>query len=262
MVTRELVESLYEIKDGEFYHKPKLEVDARTKEWNKRYSGKKAGHIHGGSCYKVRINNKEYKVSDILDMFETGVFVVKTRENYRFEALKYSRNIDVIGYQQWCGIISRLNNSKLYTNVSISDDFLDFDTYLEWAKEQIGFNTYDDAGMLYHIDKDLLSKPNNMIYSKDTCLFIPQEINTMCKLSRNSNLKKGVQFLKGRKKPYRAYINIDGKSTGLGYYYTEEEANAQYKIARLSRIDDLYLKYKDKVDPRVWDALRSDIWCA
>ena len=42
MLTRELVESLYEIKDGEFYHKPKLEVDARTKEWNKRYAGKKA----------------------------------------------------------------------------------------------------------------------------------------------------------------------------------------------------------------------------
>ena len=51
MVTRELVESLYEIKDGEFYHKPKLEVDARTKEWNKRYSGKKAGHVDG--CEEV-----------------------------------------------------------------------------------------------------------------------------------------------------------------------------------------------------------------
>ena len=74
--------------------------------------------------------------------------------------------------------------------------------------------------------------------------------------------KKSVQFLKGKKKPYRAYINIVGKSIGLGYYYTEEEANAQYKIARHNRIDDLYLKYKDKVDTRVWDAIRSDIWCA
>ena len=261
MLTRELVESLFDIKEGEFYHKPKLEADARTKEWNRRYAGKKAGHIHGGSCYKVRINNKEHKVSDILDMFETGVFVVKTRENYRFEALKYSRNLDVVGYQQWRGIISRLNNSKLYTNVSISDEFLDFDKYLEWAKDQIGFNTYDDDGLLYHIDKDLISEPDNLIYSKDTCLFIPLELNLMCKPSRNSNLKKGVQFQKGKKKPYRAYININGKSTGLGYYYTEEEANEHYKIARLSRIDDLYLKYKDKVDSRVWNAIRSDIWC-
>ena len=73
----------------------------------------------------------------------------------------------------------------------------------------------------------------------------------MCKPSRNSDLKKGAQFQKGRKKPYRAYININGKPIGLGYYYTEEEANVQYKIARLNRIDDLYLKYKDKVDPRV-----------
>ena len=83
----------------------------------------------------------------------------------------------------------------------------------------------------------------------------------MCKPSRNSNLKKGVQFQKCKKKPYRAYINIDGKPIGLGYYYTEEEANERYKIARLNRIDDLYIKYKDKVDTRVWNALRSDIWC-
>ena len=32
MLTRELVESLFDIKDGEFYHKPKLEVDPRV--WN------------------------------------------------------------------------------------------------------------------------------------------------------------------------------------------------------------------------------------
>ena len=262
MITKELVESLFEIKNGEFYHKPKLEVDGRTKEWNKRYAGKKAGHIHGGYSYKVRINNKEHKVSDILDMFETGLFVAKPREKYRFEALKYSRNLDVIGYQQWFGIIGRVKRDKLYANVSISNDFLDFDNYLEWTKEQIGFNTYDDNGLLYNIDKDLLSKPDNLMYSKDTCLFIPLELNLMCKPTRNSNLKKGVQFLKDRKKPYRAYINIDGKSKGLGYYYTEEEDNAQYKIARHNRIDVLYLKYKDKVDPRVWDALRSDIWCA
>ena len=261
MLTRELVESLFDIKDGEFYHKPKLEVDAKTKEWNKRYAGKKAGHVDGVGRDRVGIKDKWYKVSDIFDMFETGVFCVKIREKYRFEALKYSRNLDVVGYQQWLGIIWRIKRSKLYTDVSISDDFLDFDTYLEWAKEQIGFNTYDDDGLLYHIDKDLLSKPDNLIYSKDTCLFIPQELNVMCKPTRNSNLKKGVQFIKDRKKPYRAYINIDGKPIGLGYYYTEEEANAQYKIARLSRIDDLYLKYKDKVDPRVWDAIRSDIWC-
>ena len=262
MLTRELVESLFDIKDGEFYHKPKSEVDGRSKEWNRRYAGKKAGHIHGGSCYKVRINNKEYKVSDILDMFETGVFIVKTREKFRFDALKYSRNTEVVGYQQWLGIIGRIKRDKRYANVSISNDFLDFDKYLEWAKEQIGFNTYDDDGLLYHIDKDFLSEPDNLMYSKDTCLFIPQELNLMCKPTRNSNLKKGVQFLKGRKKPYRAYININGKPVGLGYYYTEEEANVQYKIARLNRIDDLYLKYKDKVDPRVWDAIRSDIWCA
>ena len=129
MLTRELVESLFDIKDGEFYHKPKLEADARTKEWNRRYAGKKAGHVDGIGRYRVGIKDKWYKVSDILDMFETGVFVVKTRENYRFEALKYSRNLDVVGYQQWRGIISRLNNSKLYTNVNISDEFLDFDIY-------------------------------------------------------------------------------------------------------------------------------------
>ena len=78
MLTRELIESLFDIKDGEFYHKPKLEADARIKEWNRRYSGKKAGHVDGIGRYRVGIKDKWYKVSDILDMFETCVFVVKT----------------------------------------------------------------------------------------------------------------------------------------------------------------------------------------
>ena len=179
---------------------------------------------------------------------------------------KYENAIDEHGvatheFTIWNSLKQRVGRG-LYANVSISEEFMDFELWLKWAKEQIGFNTYDDNGLLYNIDKDLLSKPDNLMYSKDTCLFIPLELNLMCKPSRNSNLKKGVQFLKARKKPYRAYINIDGKPIGLGYYHTEEEANTQYKIARLNRIDTMYLKYKDKLDARVWDALRSDIWCA
>ena len=90
--------------------------------------------------------------------------------------------------------------------------------------------------------------------------FIPKILNLLCKPSRNSKLKKGVQFQKDKRKPYRAYINIRGKSKGLGYYTTEHEANAEYIKARLGYIDELELQYKDSVDTRVWDAIRSPIW--
>lgn len=261
MITKELVHSLFEIKDGLFYHKERPIRNGRDKIFNEKYSGKLAGH--NGNCYKVTIKNKQYKVSDILDFLETGEFIVKTRNIPRFEALRFVQRNNktvVVGYQQWLGIISRLGGNTTYSHVSVSDEFLDFDNYLSWATKQKGFNTYDEDGFLYHIDKDLLSPVGNPIYSGETCVFIPKILNLLCKPSRNSKLLKGVQFQSNKKKPYRAYINIDGKPKHLGYHSSEVEANSEYVRARLSYIDDLYTKYKDTVDSRVWECVRDSRW--
>ena len=64
-----------------------------------------------------------------------------------------------------------------------------------------------------------------------------------------------------RKKPYRAYININGKPVGLGYYYTAEEANAVYVKARQQQVNKLKERYKGMVDDRVWDGLMRDVFC-
>ena len=76
-----------------------------------------------------------------------------------------------------------------------------------------------------------------------------------------SQYGKGVQYLPKRNKPYRAYININGKSVGLGYYSTAEEVNAEYVKARQSQVNVLKEKYKGMVDDRVWDGLMRDVFC-
>ena len=264
-LTKEIVHKFFDIKDGLFYHKPREIRNGRDVVFNEKYAGKIAGHYHGKdkSVYKVSIHNKTYKVSDILDFLETGKFIVKTRDKPRFEALRFverNNNIEIVGYQQWKGVISRLKNSSGYTGVNISSCFLDFDKYIEWAKNQKGFNCYDEGGYLYQIDKDLLSPIGNPTYSEDTCVFVPKIINLLCKPSRNSGFKKGVQYFPEKKKPYRSYINIRGKSKELGYYYSEDEANSKYIEERLIYLDEIQEQYKETVDERVWYACRDSRW--
>ena len=91
---------------------------------------------------------------------------------------------------------------------------------------QIGFNSLDEEGRCFHLDKDILVK-GNKLYSEDTCSFVPAEINTLfCKANKTR-----------------------------GRYNTIEEAFLAYKQAKEAYIKELANKWKDVIDPRVYEAL-------
>ena len=99
------------------------------------------------------------------------------------------------------------------------------------------------------------------MYSANSCVLVPNEINAMAQTKKRNKYGKGVQYQPIKKNPYRAYININGKSVGLGYYSTAEEANAEYVKARQAQVNVLKEKYKDMVDDRVWNGLMREIFC-
>lgn len=47
--------------------------------------------------------------------------------------------------------------------------FPDFNTFVEWSRDEFGYNSYTKTGRLWGLDKDILSK-GGKIYSPDTCL--------------------------------------------------------------------------------------------
>ena len=141
----------------------------------------------------------------------------------------------------------------------LSEDFENFWDWLDWAKQQKGFMCEDDSGKVYQMETDLFST-GEKVYSKETVVFVPYAINQMCKPTKKGDLPKGVQYLEGRWKEYRAYGVEFGKQVHLGYYYTLKEALRVAKKQRALYVDKLKSLYGDTVEPKVFEALLEDKW--
>ena len=140
-----------------------------------------------------------------------------------------------------------------YIDCEVSDKFKSYEYFYEWCNKQIGFGV--DG---FEIDKDLLIK-GNKVYSESTCVFLPQEINTLlikCTASRGKH-PIGVCWNK-TKKSFVAHVGKSkGKQEHLGYFKTEIEAFNAYKQAKEAFIKEQANKWKDKIDPRAYEALMS-----
>lgn len=159
-------------------------------------------------------------------------------------------------YKLWCGMLSRCYNPKAqaklptYKFCQVSENFKTFSKFKAWCEQQTG---YGKKG--WHLDKDILVK-GNKVYSEDTCCFLPKEIN--CLMTNNKSVRgdlpQGVIW-NCTKTRYRARIQ---KTTGwesLGTYDTPEQAFQAYKVAKEAYIKEVAEKWKDQIDPRVYQAL-------
>ena len=159
-------------------------------------------------------------------------------------------------YKQWCNMIERCYSEKLYQcrptyiDCYVSDDFKDYSKWRDW------FDNYQYKHDGWHMDKDLLFK-GNKVYSENTCVFIPREINqvlTKREASRGEYLI-GVYWNKTNK-AFRARVNKNkGKQEHLGCFKTELEAFNAYKVAKEAIIKEQAEKWKGKIDDRAYEAL-------
>ena len=140
-----------------------------------------------------------------------------------------------------------------YIGCEVSGRFKSYEYFYEWCHKQIGFGNEG-----WHLDKDLLVK-GNKVYSETTCVFLPQEINTLlinCTASRGNNLI-GVSWSK-RDKAFISRVHKNkGVSEFLGYFNTEIEAFNAYKKAKESFIKEQAEKFKSQIDIRAYNALMN-----
>lgn len=164
-------------------------------------------------------------------------------------------------YTLWRGILERCYNPKkhlklpTYVGCSVSESFKYFPHFEDWCNKQISFGLLDNNGKTFHLDKDLLFK-GNKIYSEDTCVFVPQEINNLLtkpKLTVNG-YPVGVHYDKALSK-YIAQVSLGAKMKGLGSFDTPEEAFKVYKQAKEAYIKEVANKWKSVLDQRAHQAL-------
>ena len=130
-------------------------------------------------------------------------------------------------YVSWANMLKRCYSSNkqsmtVYRDVTCCAEWLLFTNFAKWFK-----NNYVSG---YHLDKDLLIKGNRM-YSPNTCIFLPQDINNFLILSNNSMglLPIGVSATSGK---YVAGMNSKGY---LGRFNTPEEAHKAWQKAKLEQ---------------------------
>ena len=144
-----------------------------------------------------------------------------------------------------------------YEYCKVSENFKSYEYFYDWCQSQVGFGN-DGNGNPFHLDKDLLTK-GNKVYSEDSCIFIPNEINLLLTKRTTSRGKHliGVCW-HNASKSFIAMVNKNkGKSEHLGCFKTEIEAFNAYKEAKESFIKEQAEKWKGKIDERAYEALMN-----
>lgn len=100
-------------------------------------------------------------------------------------------------YNQWTSMTNRCleegQHKKNYKKTLLShcsESFKDFDKWMDWASNQVGFMCTDVFGNLYQQDKDLVGGSD--YYSEETCVFVPPYINNYMSIENMSSSRNFI----------------------------------------------------------------------
>lgn len=161
-------------------------------------------------------------------------------------------------YATWLRMLERCYNAKYhekfptYKGCTVCAEWHNFQVFAEWYYS----NFYKIEGQRMELDKDILCK-DNKVYSPETCVFVPQAINSLFVKhdKRRGDFPVGVTK-NGNK--FKALVSKgNGKAMYFGTYTTVEEAFQAYKEAKEEYIKEVANEYKGKIDPRAYEAMMN-----
>lgn len=193
-------------------------------------------HLRGRGCPKCKC-----------DKLKGRVFCVGLNDTFGHSNKK--------AHQTWLQMLERCGSEiykrkfPTYTNVSVCCEWRCFSNFEKWYQEQ---SIWRHKG--WHLDKDILVK-GNKIYSPDTCCFVPPQINTLFTQRSRCRGKYPIGVHLGNNGKYCASLRLNGERKYLGYFDSPEEAFYAYKVAKEAWIKEVADKWKDQLDPRVYEAM-------
>ena len=152
---------------------------------------------------------------------------------------------------RWIGIVTRVDGNPSYRNVELCEEWRDIDVFAEWFKEQDRLGFFQKG---WHIDKDLLSPKGKKIYSPETCVFLPPELNLA--ITNQAEVKDNPFYL-GKEVTYNYdygyyYVKTHGY---LGNFDTKEKASAAYREYRINKVQQLANFYKEHMPEFIYEKL-------
>ena len=130
-------------------------------------------------------------------------------------------------YSVWKNMLKRcyFTGGEYLGKVTVAEDWHTLSNFKTWFDEN-----YVEG---YSLDKDILG---GKIYSKQTCLFIPQWLNVFIK---DVNIPCGSYYDKGRDR-YQSYTKaFNGGRINIGRFKTEREAIFYAKTVKMMEINSI-----------------------
>ena len=165
-------------------------------------------------------------------------------------------------FKIWYHMLERCYDPKYqekystYRGCKVETYFLNFQNMGGWIED----NYYEVPGERMCLDKDILFK-GNKIYSRDTCIFVPERINLLfvkCDKSRGDCPIGATPTLSGN---YQVRCwNGNGERISLGTYPTKEEAFKVYKQYKEKLIKETIDSYEGKIPEPFYSRLREAMY--
>lgn len=159
-------------------------------------------------------------------------------------------------YKVWQSMIDRcysgLDKYSAYSDCTVSDEWHNFQNFAKWytSQEYCGKPNY-------HLDKDILVN-GNRVYSAETCLLVPAEINQMFERINPTNRGEvlGVSFNSYSRK-YLAHICMGKDTKFLGSFKTKDLAHAAYIEFKKLYFRNMAIVHRDKISAEVFNILAN-----
>ena len=202
----------------------------------------------------------DFKNGNIKCPYEPRSFGMGYLGEGKYKVLENGKNTDE--YKIWYDMIKRCYDPKLhekystYKNCMVEDYLLNFQHMAEWIEN----NYYEIPGEKMCLDKDILCK-GNKLYSRDTCIFVPERINNLFIKRDNNRGDHPIGMSPNSAGNYQARCNDGyGKQIPLGTYSTKEQAFQAYKEYKEKIIKKIIDLYEGKIPEPYYTRLKTAMY--
>ena len=218
--------------------------------------------------YKAKVHTRydHFKKGEVKNPYHPSVFGIGYFGQGKYKSRGKDRK-KTKAYIHWRGMLERcydpykLNKYPTYRNCIVCEEWLNFQNFCEWFYKHY----YEAEGERMCLDKDILFK-NNKIYSSETCMIVPERINTLFINQQRSRGEYpiGVSKWLDKRNGHKWLIvqcNItegyESKLEHLGRFPLNRPFQAfyTYKIYKENYIKQVAEEYKDLIPKELYDAL-------
>ena len=209
-------------------------------------------------CVVKHIGYKQFKKGWLRCPYEPRCYGVGYLGEGKYKVSENGKLTKV--YNTWKDMLRRCYDEKYqekhptYNACEVCTEWHNFQAFAEWYEN----NYYQIEDEVISLDKDILSK-GNKIYSPETCVFVPQNINT---LFTKCDKSRGNDPIGTSKRPfgnYQVYCN-NGYGDYLGVYSTKEEAFKIYKHHKEKIIKEVIDSYEGIIPEPHYSRLKKAMY--